>query len=158
MFVIEKQGNLLELFDDGDFDIIIQQCNCLNLMGAGIAAAIAHKYPEAQRVDSITSCGDINKLGTYSIAKINDKQSIVNLYSQYHIGIDKWGNIPTSYMAMEEGLYNLSQELKRAYKGKVNFPRIGTYQLGCNRGGADWSKVRKIIQSTLHDFPVSIIT
>ena len=32
-----RNGNLLQLADDGVFDVIVHGCNCFNEMGAGIS-------------------------------------------------------------------------------------------------------------------------
>jgi hypothetical protein len=51
-------------------------------------------------------------------------------------------------------LRNGLKELAKQYKGK----KIGTYRLGCNRGGADWNIVKEIIENTIAvDNDVSIV-
>lgn len=148
MSLKEIDGNLIELFKEGEFDIIIHQCNCFNTMGAGIAAVIAQEYPEVEAADQATKVGDINKLGS-SISVETKDGIIVNLYTQYSTGM-RFG-LPTSYLALREGLRSLAKQ----YKGK----RIGTYQLGCNLGGADWATVRNILVNTLcHENDVTIVT
>ena len=42
------KGDLLQMGKDGTFDIILHGCNCFNTMGAGIAAQIATKFPDAK--------------------------------------------------------------------------------------------------------------
>ena len=147
MSLKEIDGNLIELFQQGEFDIIIHACNCFNTMGAGIAAVIAQQYPEVEAADQATRIGDINKLGS-SIPVETKDGIVVNLYTQYSTGM-RFG-VPTSYLALHEGLRALAKQ----YKGK----RIGTYQLGCNRGGADWAVVRNILVNTLcHQNDVTIV-
>ena len=34
------KGNLLDLAEAGEFDIVVQGCNCFNTMGGGIAREI----------------------------------------------------------------------------------------------------------------------
>ena len=79
-----KKGNLLDLAEAGDFDIIIQGCNCFNTMGGGIAREIRERYPMAALVDSETERGDYNKLGNYNTA-FTGKFLIVNAYTQYNM-------------------------------------------------------------------------
>lgn len=147
MSLKEINNNLIEQFQQGEYDIIIHQCNCFNNMGSGIARVIALQYPEAEAADKVTSPGDINKLGTYQAVETKDG-IIINLYGQYGFG-SQYG-IPTSYMALRNAL----KEIARKYKGK----RIGTYQLGCNRGGADWNIVRNIMANTIcHQNDVTIV-
>lgn len=75
-------GNLIDLAEDGDFDVIIQGCNCQNTMGSGIAKEIRSRYPQAYEADLMTKKGDRNKLGTYSVANTLDFL-IINCYTQY---------------------------------------------------------------------------
>lgn len=147
MSLKEINGNLIELFQQKQFDLIIHACNCFNTMGAGIALGIAQEYPEVESADKATSVGNINKLGTFEAVETKDG-IVINLYTQYSTGM-RFG-VPTSYLALREGLCNIAKQ----YKGK----RIGTYQLGCNRGGADWAVVRNILVNTLcHQNDVTIV-
>lgn len=147
MSLKEIDGNLIELFKQGEFDIIVHQCNCFNTMGAGIAAVIAQEYPEAEAADQATRVGDINKLGTFEAVQTKDG-IIINLYTQYSTGM-RFG-VPTSYLALREGLRAIAKQ----FKGQ----RIGTYPLGCNRGGADWATVRNILVNTVcHENDVTIV-
>ena len=84
------KGNLLDLADAGEFDIIVHGCNCFNTMGAGIAREIKARYPIAFSSDYGTTPGDINKLGTYTSAEsfpnaLPDKHvfRIINAYTQF---------------------------------------------------------------------------
>lgn len=42
-------GDIFSAFDKGKFDIIGHGCNCMNLMGAGIADKISKLYPKHMR-------------------------------------------------------------------------------------------------------------
>jgi len=78
-----RKGNLLE---QDDIEVIIHQCNCFNCMGAGIAKSITKKWPEVQDADDRTKRGDVDKLGTYTAAVVNEQtdsqKTVINLYSQ----------------------------------------------------------------------------
>ena len=78
------KGNLLDMAENGDFDIIIQGCNCFNTMGGGIAREIRERYPMAAIVDDETEKGDYNKLGNYTTA-FTGKFLIVNAYTQFNM-------------------------------------------------------------------------
>ena len=65
-----RMGDLVK--DAHNYDVIVHGCNCFNTMGAGIALAVKRKYPEAYEVDKRTKYGDINKLGTISVAYCDD--------------------------------------------------------------------------------------
>lgn len=87
--LIKKKGNLLDMADAGEFDVIVQGCNCFNTMGAGLAPQIARRYPLAEAVDSDTRKGSISKLGNWTMAySTNDNPDqkefrIINAYTQY---------------------------------------------------------------------------
>jgi O-acetyl-ADP-ribose deacetylase (regulator of RNase III) len=69
--------------DSGHFDIIVHGCNCFCVMGAGIAAQIKDRYPEAYAVDCETKSGDKDKLGTYTYAQTSRGPIVINAYTQY---------------------------------------------------------------------------
>lgn len=82
------QGNLLDLAEASEFDIVVQGCNCLNLSGGGIAREIRQRYPHVAKVDAETFHGDYTKLGTWTSEVVIVKNgsvefTIVNAYTQY---------------------------------------------------------------------------
>lgn len=56
-------GNLIDLAEEGRFDLIVHGCNCFCKMGAGIAKEIKSRYPQAYEQDRLTKYGDKNKMG-----------------------------------------------------------------------------------------------
>lgn len=75
-------GNLLDLAEQGHFDIVVQGCNCFCRMGSGIAREIRERYPQAWNVDMLSNEGDIQKLGSWTDANVG-KFCIINAYTQY---------------------------------------------------------------------------
>lgn len=112
------RGNLLDLAEEGEFDIVVQGCNCFNTMGGGIAREIAEKYPSAARVDRSTPYGDIRKLGTWTEFNIG-RFHIINAYTQY--------NMSTGEDVFEYNAFALIlQKLAHEYPNKrFGFPFIG---------------------------------
>lgn len=90
------KGNLIDLAEQGAFDIIVQGCNCFNTMGSGIAREIRERYPMAYEVDQLTERGDIMKLGNWTEVQPG-AFLIINAYTQYgFIGQDGiYGDKPT---------------------------------------------------------------
>ena len=86
------KGNLIDMAEAGEFDVIVHGCNCFNTMGAGIAREIRDRYPQAWASDSMTERGDYNKLGNWSVG-INDLEDskfiIINAYTQFNISVGK---------------------------------------------------------------------
>lgn len=141
-------GNLLDMAENGDFDVIVQGCNCFNAMGGGIAREIRERYPLAAAVDSKTTKGDYNKLGNWTSCEVVAGDlgyvstfTIINAYTQYNMST---GADVFEYVAFELIL----QKLKRQYGSKrIGFPYIG---MGLARGD------KKVIMKMLEQFAADI--
>lgn len=120
--VIHRKGNLLDLAEAGEFDVIVHGCNCFNTMGAGIAREIRNRYPQARASDDMTERGDYNKLGNWSMG-LNDltdrKFIIINAYTQF--------NISSGQDVFEYSAFALIlQKLEYAFGSKrIGLPYIG---------------------------------
>lgn len=95
------------LSDNKALNILVQQANCQNVMGKGIAKAISTAYPEVARADNATKAGDKSKLGSYSYARVKENVVVANAYSQYNYGwlnpLDSNGR-QTDYEALRKSL------------------------------------------------------
>jgi O-acetyl-ADP-ribose deacetylase (regulator of RNase III) len=136
-------GDLLNLAESGEFDLIVHGCNCFNNMGAGIAAQIARRYPIVQRCDNSTIPGDESKLGTIEIVSTGLGFSVVNAYTQYYPGPD------IRYKALRECFHKLRE---RAQGLRVGIPKIG-----CGLAGGDWEVVSGIIEDEMKDFDITLV-
>jgi O-acetyl-ADP-ribose deacetylase (regulator of RNase III) len=126
-------GNLIDLAEAGEFDVIIHGCNCWNTMGAGIAREIRNRYPMAAQVDDETVKGDYNKLGNYTTA-FTGKFLIVNLYTQF--------NMSRGDDVFEYGAFQLILEkLAFAFPGK----RFGLPYIGCGLAGGEQETIVDMI-------------
>lgn len=83
-------GNLLDMAENGLFDVIVHGANCLSTMGSGIAKEIKARYPEAYLADHnyMVHQSTIMKLGNYSFTETdyrhpNNQFIIVNAYTQH---------------------------------------------------------------------------
>jgi O-acetyl-ADP-ribose deacetylase (regulator of RNase III) len=128
------KGNLLDLAEEGRFDVIVQGCNCFNTMGGGIAREIRERYPMAALVDNETLKGDYNKLGNYTTA-FTGKFLIVNAYTQYNMS---QGEDVFEYTAFQLIL----EKLTFAYPGK----RIGLPYIGCGLAGGNKDHILDMIE------------
>jgi O-acetyl-ADP-ribose deacetylase (regulator of RNase III) len=126
------EGNLIDMAEAGEFNIIVQGCNCFNTMGGGIAREIAKRYPAAVLMDNETEKGDYNKLGNYTLVYpefTNSKFLIINAYTQYNMSR---GDDVFEYTAFEMIL----QKLARHYPiCDFGFPYIG---MGLAGGNSNW--------------------
>lgn len=116
------KGNLLDMAENGDFDVVVQGCNCFNAMGGGIAREIRERYPHVADVDSKTVRGDYNKLGNWTDAAVVTEKAgfiVINAYTQYHMSR---GQDVFEYVAFDLIL----QKLLFAYGDKrIGLPYIG---------------------------------
>ena len=118
MMLKHVKGNLLNLAEEGLFDIVVQGCNCFNTMGGGIAREIRERYPMAATVDAETLKGDYTKLGNFTTA-FTGKFLIVNAYTQYNVS---QGTDVFEYTAFQLIL----EKLAFTYPGKrISLPYIG---------------------------------
>ncbi len=136
------KGNLLDLAEAGEFDIIVQGCNCFNAMGAGLAPQIAKRYPKAEEVDSATTRGNIAKLGNWTMAWSDyyDKNikpfKIINAYTQYVTS--QQGEDVFEYAAFELILRKLAHEYGRH--------RFGLPYIGMGLAGGDKKRIMAMIE------------
>ena len=132
------KGNLIDLAEAGEFDVIVQGCNCFNTMGGGIAREIRERYPSVAAVDASTVRGDYNKLGNWTVG-LNDltdrKFIIINAYTQYNMST---GEDVFEYTAFELIL----QKLCHAYGDK----RIGLPYIGMGLAGGDTEVILEQIE------------
>ena len=149
MTLLHTKGNLLDLAEAGEFNIVVQGCNCFNTMGGGIAREIRERYPEVAKADAETIRGNYNKLGTWTegYAWYNmrgddaDNFVIINAYTQYNMST---GEDVFEYIAFQLIL----QKLAHIYPGgDFGFPYIG---MGLAMGDKD------LIIQMLEDFAVRV--
>lgn len=131
-------GNLIDLAEQGYFDILVHGCNCQNTMGSGIAKEIRARYPEAYVVDTeyhkalAFIYGEpfvFEKLGNYTQCMPDKKFTIVNAYTQVNYlprGIDHF-----EYESFKIILCKLSA---RFPDSRFGFPYIG---MGLAGGDSD---------------------
>ena len=135
------KGNLLDLAEGGDFDVIVQGCNCFCTMGSGIAREIHERFPTAYMADLSTEQGDYNKLGNFTVAPSSlgagvqkNVFLIVNAYTQY--GFNGSGvngqvfNDVFEYDAFKLILQKLAYQYPTS---RFGFPAIGMGLAGGNK-------------------------
>jgi O-acetyl-ADP-ribose deacetylase (regulator of RNase III) len=120
------KGNLIDLAEKGEFDVIVHGCNCLNTMGSGIAKEIRERYPKAYEADTAYTLdlqdsgnSQVQKLGNIS-AHVTDKFVIINAYTQINFAprdVDHF-----EYASFEVILKKMAAEYGPF---KIGFPYIG---------------------------------
>lgn len=157
----EIRGSLVELAQEGQFDIITHGCNCFCKMGSGIAVLMNETFgcndPNVFVMEDPAQKGNINKLGSIE-PKIVPRRNgsilvVVNSYTQYYYG-PKFGSmwrygIPLDYDAITLCM----RKINYRYAGK----EIGLPKIGCDKGGGDWFKVSQILKNELKDMIVTVV-
>lgn len=144
------KGDLIELAERGDFDIIVHGANCQNVMGSGIAKLLRNRYPEVFNADTEyttvtypdTQHFPILKLGNFSVAcalshKDHGKRfMVINAYTQVHY-------LPRGIDHFEYESFNLIlRKLGILYpRAKFGFPMIGM-----GLAGGDPSRIIPMLQ------------
>jgi O-acetyl-ADP-ribose deacetylase (regulator of RNase III) len=130
------KGNLLDLAEAGEFDIVVQGCNCFNTMGGGIAREIRERYPVVASVDMVTLRGDYRKLGNWTECDAGETNrfTIINAYTQYNMS---QGTDVFEYIAFQLIL----EKLAFVYPGK----RFGLPYIGCGLAGGEQETIVDMI-------------
>jgi O-acetyl-ADP-ribose deacetylase (regulator of RNase III) len=145
MFYETVEGDLLKLFEQGEFDAIVHGCNCFHSMSGGIARVIASRYPQTEEADLATNFGDPTKLGQIdpvTVTRDDLSQGIViNAYTQYNPGAD------FNYDAIRKVFFNLSKYVRRQQIDREF--RLGVPAIGSGIAGGDWEVISQMVSNSL---------
>ena len=144
------EGDLLQLAEDGAFDVIVHGCNCFCTMGAGIAKSIKQRFPEAYQADLKTEKGSRDKLGSYSfisVATSCGELVVVNGYTQYSYRRSRSPNLD----------YEAIRSVFAGVKEQFGDLRIGFPAIGAGFAGGDWEKIWEIIEEELADTDATFV-
>jgi len=138
------KGNLLDMAELGEFDAIVQGCNCFCTMGSGIAREIRERYPEVAAVDAKTSMGDYAKLGNWTDERVIRKNgsvefTVINAYTQFGFNTGGSTNDVFEYTSFKLIL----QKLAHLYGTK----RFGFPYIGMGLAGGDKNKIMAMLEN-----------
>ena len=122
------KGDLIELFKQGEFDIIAHQCNCFSIFGAGIAKRLVEEFPAIELQDKQSDYSSIDRFGTIDdiLVRASGYRTIINIYSQYRpggctlTGIDSF---EVRLGALENCLYQINKNNKGL---KIGLPLLAS--------------------------------
>ncbi len=132
------KGNLINLAEAREFDIIVHGCNCFCTMGSGIAREIRERYPEAYEADRATSAGDMFKLGSFTSVHTGEF-IIVNAYTQYDFNRGGSRNDVFEY----ESFSLILRKLAYAYPNR----RFGFPYIGMGLAGGDATRILAMLEN-----------
>lgn len=137
--------------------VIAHGCNCLGVMGAGVALAIRHTWPKAysQYVNLVRQYADSSELlGMVQIVQVGDHEGFDNLYVANCLTQEACGNDGKVYAdigAITEALGNVI-----AFAETKNLP-LYLPKIGCGLGGLKWDKdVLPILKELSTDTTIDI--
>lgn len=137
-------GNLLDV----QSGIIVHGCNCMGVMGSGIAKEVKDKYPKVFKnySEHLKVHGTISRaLGTINSNTIREKYPkliIVNAFTQLDYGRDK-DKVYVDYEAISK-CFTQIKSIAEYYDLDVHFPLIG-----CGLANGDWPTVKFLIKTSL---------
>ena len=155
----EINGDIIELLVKKEIDVLVHGCNCLGIMGRGIAKQIKEIFPEAYK---IIKKG--NYPGTVNAILINDV-FIVNAFTQINIGkaskkYSSFSPINNFILELEDtqvNRYIFIRECLKKVKYHFQHLRIGLPMIGAGLAGGDWVVIKKIIEEELKDCNILIV-
>jgi O-acetyl-ADP-ribose deacetylase (regulator of RNase III) len=133
--------------------IIGHGVNARGKMGAGVAQAIAEKWPIVkQRYLQLFELPRAHReLGSIQIVKISPTLYVLNMFTQERYGHDGQFAVPDAiYSCVEWAIITASEHRLPLYMPKI----------GCGLGGLNWdTTVRPIIEglASEHKYPVTIV-
>lgn len=128
-----------------DRDIIVHQVNCINVMGGGIAKAIAERYLNVKREyykyvrsfkDSSELLGNVQFVDTY------DDKIVANVFGQEFI---RSSPRDKKVYTVTDALLNGLRQVK-ALAEKNNYTIAIPYGIGCGMANGDWNEIRPAIE------------
>lgn len=124
-----------------DLPAIAHGCNCRGVMGAGVAKAIAHKYPNVKIAYEVACREARFELGGFLCVR-EGMQAVFNLGTQFDPGRDaRLGALQTSVHAM------------MVTAAGVGIPKIGLPRIGCGIGGLKWDHVEGVLLAECENTP-----
>lgn len=121
--------------------IIVQQVNCMGVMGAGLAKQIKDKWPDIYdsyktRIHNTRNTKEL--LGKTLFNNVENNLFVASIFGQYYYGHQAKF---TNYPALFKGL-NFVAEISTADQIAVYIPK----GLGCGLAGGNWDFVEAYIQ------------
>ena len=143
-------GNLLDRFDDNEFDAIAHVSNCQCRMRGGIALSIKEWYPAAfdAYIASMNSYQVEDRLGTISFNE-ETTGTIFNLHAQFESGRERRH---LNYEAFYSCLVQMRMEMLFNGSGKLGIPM----NIGCDRAGGSWNIVSAMFEDIFLDTGITV--
>lgn len=158
-----KQGNLFDYVKYQSIDtVVLQCCNNIGVMGAGIALEIAKRYPNVKRAYQQWYKGQpytiSTETGKFKLGEIQE----VTLYAENdHDSITFVNMIAQDGIASEDNPHPFNYEAfdKCMFKARVFFhdhSKVFAPLIGAGLAGGDWTKIAPIIERYLGKYDLTV--
>lgn len=134
--MIVVDGDLLDVTDG----LIAHQVNCKGVMGAGVAAQIARRYP-AVKAEYVMYCDGalpVELLGQVLVVRATPSLLVANVFGQESPG----RGLRTDYHAVAVAVRRLVAFGERHAPGELHVP----YGMGCGLAGGDWETYSAVLE------------
>lgn len=153
MTIIEK--NIIDALRDGEIQAIGHCANCQSTMNSGVAKALRDTWPIIYEADQLKTLDCIKtnkqKLGSISMACVDNAKYVFNLYGQDQYGYD--GSRYVNYEAIYSALEIAKREAFLCGVRKIGFP----YKMASDRAGGNWAIISTMIEVVFSNSVESII-
>lgn len=133
--------------------IIVQQVNCLGVMGAGLAKAIRCKWPKVFDEYSYL-CGRLDPKGLFGCVQFVDVGrglTVANSFSQLGFGDSrKTGKVYTDTGVLVGNIEYITCKAEEDFGGARVYIPAG---IGCGLAGGTWS----VVSSRIQHLPVTVV-
>jgi O-acetyl-ADP-ribose deacetylase (regulator of RNase III) len=129
--------------------IIVHQVNTAGVMGAGVAVAIADKYPSVftRYKELCETNGRDELMGMVQPVKVGERLVVANLFGQ-HLGFPAGaGGRMTSYDATVDAWVKIAEYRNRIDPQPGGAPVYIPYLMGCGLGGGSWQVYSAIVDA-----------
>ena len=124
---------------------VIHICNNIGAWGSGFVVALSKKWPKAEQSYRSWWREKNGKLvlGEIQVVQVASDLAIINMIAQEGCGLDKDGNPPIRYEALQKCLAKVGEYVSDN-SGAVHGPRFGA-----GLAGGSWDKIEAMIEQEL---------
>lgn len=147
--------------------VIPHCCNDVGRFGAGVALAIARRWPQVKDLylawyrsdpsvlanDSGDTCEVTSRmsLGESQLIKVEPNVWVVNIVGQHGVGMGSGGRPPIRYDALKKGI-KATYRWANIHKAEVHTPRLGS-----GLAGGHWGNIVAILKKEIDDKGVDVV-
>lgn len=125
-----------------DEGCIIQQVNCMGVMGSGLAKQIRDKWPIVYDEYIRFLDSGVNRpwevLGDFLCVKVSPRVRVISVFGQYGYGEGRH----TEYGALFRSFLQINKGVSHNAESPIYIP----HGLGCGLGGGEWKIVSAMIR------------